>query len=70
VTALLPEISRLPGNSAPLLEFDVTENPFRDDVVRGEPFTLRNGRVAVPDGLGLGIDIDEDALRRYGAQCG
>ena len=70
VTALLPEISRLPGNSAPLLEFDVTENPFRDDIVHGEPFTLRNGCVAVPDGLGLGIDIDEDALRRYGAQCG
>jgi len=70
VCALLPEISRLPGNASPLLEFDVTENPFRDNVVLGDPFVLRDGRVAVPSGAGLGIDIDEDALRRYGAQCG
>ena len=70
VTALLPEISRMPGNAAPLLEFDVTENPFRDDVVLGDPFALRDGCVAVPSRPGLGIEIDEDALRHYGAQCG
>ena len=57
-------------NAQPLLEFDVTENPFRDDLVIGDPFALRDGRVTVPDGPGLGIEIDEDALRRYAAQCG
>jgi D-galactarolactone cycloisomerase len=67
---LLPDVSRLPGNAEPLLEFDVTESPFRDNVVVGEPFALRQGRVAVPGGPGLGITIDEDAVRRYGAQSG
>jgi D-galactarolactone cycloisomerase len=70
VTALLPEISRMPGNAAPLLEFDVSENPFREDDIVGTPFELQDGRVAVPSGPGLGIEIDETALRRYGAQCG
>jgi len=70
VNAVLPEISRMPGNAPPLLEFDVTENPFRDDVVVGDPFVLRDGCVRVPDGPGLGIEIDEAALRRYRAQFG
>jgi D-galactarolactone cycloisomerase len=70
VCALLPEISRMRGNAEPLLEFDVTENPFRDTVALGEPFALRDGRVAVPSAPGLGIEIDEGALRGYGAQCG
>jgi D-galactarolactone cycloisomerase len=70
VNAVLPEISRMPGNAPPLLEFDVTENPFRDDVVVGDPFALRDGCVRVPDGPGLGIEIDEDSLPRYGAQFG
>ncbi len=69
VCALLPALSRLPGNAEPLLEYDVTDNPFRDDVVLGDPFALRDGMVSVPQGAGLGIQIDEDALRRYGAQC-
>lgn len=70
VNAVLPEISRMPGNAQPLLEFDVTENPFRDDVVVGDPFALHHGAVRVPDGPGLGIEIDEEVLRRYGAQFG
>jgi D-galactarolactone cycloisomerase len=68
VNAVLPEISRMPGNAPPLLEFDVTENPFRDSVVVGDPFALVDGCVRVPDGPGLGIEIDEDALWRYRAQ--
>lgn len=70
VCTLLPEMSRLRGSAEPLLEFDVTENPFRDNVVVGDPFALHDGRVAVPSAPGLGIDIDEDALRGYGAQSG
>jgi D-galactarolactone cycloisomerase len=63
--ALLPEPSRMPGVEAPLLECDVTENPFRDSVVVGEPFALRDGWVALPTAPGLGVEIDEQALRRY-----
>jgi len=70
VNALLPDISRMAGNAQPLLEFDVTENPFRDNVVVGDPFVLESGCLRVPDGPGLGIEIDEEALQRYGAQWG
>ncbi|MBV9580564.1 MAG: mandelate racemase/muconate lactonizing enzyme family protein, partial [Chloroflexi bacterium] len=65
VAALLPEPSRMPDVEPPLLELDVTENPFRDAVVRNSPFQLRDGAVAVPTAPGLGIEIDEPTLRRY-----
>jgi D-galactarolactone cycloisomerase len=65
VAALLPEPSRMPGVDAPPVELDVTENPFRDDVVGGAPFALHDGHLDVPTAPGLGVDIDETALRRY-----
>jgi D-galactarolactone cycloisomerase len=65
LAALLPEPSKMPGVDAPLLEYDVTENPFRDNVVLGEPFALREGCVAVPAAAGLGVEIDEQRLRSY-----
>src|SRR5262249_22307534 len=65
VCALLPEPPRLAGNEAPMLEFDVTDNPFRTEVCRGDPFALHDGCVRVPDSPGLGIDVDEAALRGY-----
>jgi len=32
------------------------------DVVRGEPLTFADGAVRVPDGPGLGVELDRDAL--------
>jgi L-alanine-DL-glutamate epimerase-like enolase superfamily enzyme len=43
----------------------VTENSFRTEVCVGEPFALRDGYVELPSAPGLGIEIDEAALRRY-----
>ena len=48
----------------PWLEFDQTENPFRMAIVK-QPFVLENGFVDVPDGPGLGIEIDRAALERF-----
>lgn len=48
-----------------LLEYDLGENPLRDQLLR-TPLLARDGVVAVPDGPGLGIEIDEEALARYG----
>jgi D-galactarolactone cycloisomerase len=48
----------------PLLEFDQSEHPVRMAVLR-EPIVQRDGWVAVPDGPGLGIEIDRDALDRF-----
>jgi D-galactarolactone cycloisomerase len=70
VASLLPEPSRMPGVDAPRIELDVTENPFRDDVVSGAPFQLKDGALEVPSAPGLGIDIDETALRRYATHAG
>jgi len=67
IVALLPDPSRLPGFEAPMLEFDVTENPFRTELL-AEPLALAaDGTVAVPSGPGLGITVDEAVLRRHAA---
>jgi L-alanine-DL-glutamate epimerase-like enolase superfamily enzyme len=60
----------MPGVDAPPVEFDITENPFRDDVVVGDPFRLVDGYLEVPPGPGLGVEIDESALRHYAAHSG
>jgi len=44
-----------------------------EDVVVGEPFTFTGGAVRVPDGPGLGVELDRDALARLHEQylaCG
>ncbi len=48
----------------PLLEFEQCENPFRDRLSR-EPIVQRRGKVAVPTGAGLGIEIERSVLDRY-----
>jgi D-galactarolactone cycloisomerase len=65
VAALLPDSSRLPGNDAPEVEYDVTENPFRTELLVGNPFELHDGFLNVPTGPGLGVELDERVLHRY-----
>jgi L-alanine-DL-glutamate epimerase-like enolase superfamily enzyme len=48
-----------------VLELDQTPNALRDELVT-TPMTLdADGTVALPDGPGLGITLDEDAVARY-----
>lgn len=54
----------VPFQNAPVLEFDTTDNPLRSEVVV-ESFDLVDGAVAVPQGSGLGVTVDEGAVRRY-----
>ena len=61
--ALLPDPTRSPSTPAPLLEYDVAENPFRDEVLQ-EPIRLEDGWVDVPNGPGLGVEVDEEYVRR------
>lgn len=49
-----------------LLEYDLGDNPLRTELLKS-PIAAKDGVVAVPDGPGLGIEIDEDALARYAA---
>lgn len=62
LAASLQVIATIPG--APMLEFDRTPNPLREDIV-AEPITNRGDTVPIPDGPGLGIRVDEDALERF-----
>jgi D-galactarolactone cycloisomerase len=48
----------------PMLEFEQTPNPLRDALAR-EPIVQRRGVVAVPDGPGLGIEVDREVLARF-----
>ncbi|OJF92322.1 mandelate racemase/muconate lactonizing enzyme family protein [Pararhizobium antarcticum] len=48
----------------PILEFDRTDNPFRQAVVHS-PIEHVNGVVQIPDAPGLGIEINRDALEQF-----
>ena len=37
---------------------------YTDDLIK-EPFAFADGEVAVPDGPGMGIDVDEAKIERY-----
>jgi len=48
------------------LEHHFTDLPYWDDFVTGIPKPIiQNGYIAVPDGPGLGIDLNEDAIRAH-----
>lgn len=52
-----------PYVNEPVLEFDQTPHAIRENLTA--KFDVRDGRVAVPVGPGLGIDVDPDVLRRF-----
>ena len=65
LNSLLPQhFPGFAGGDEPMLEFDVYENPFRTEIVT-KKFELKNGFFDVPTGPGLGIEIDEDLVRKY-----
>src|SRR5262249_61524763 len=72
LAASLQLIACLPHNppglvpAQPLLEFDQSEHPIRMAVLR-EPIVQRDGWVPIPDGPGLGIEVDRAALAAFKA---
>lgn len=48
----------------PMLEFDRTEHPIRQALLT-TPIEHRKGMVRVPDGPGLGIEIDRTVLKQF-----
>jgi D-galactarolactone cycloisomerase len=50
----------------PMLEFDRTEHPIRQALLQ-QPIEHVRGVVQVPQGPGLGIEVDRDALKRFAA---
>jgi D-galactarolactone cycloisomerase len=50
--------------SPPMLEFEQCENPFRDHLAT-EPIVQVNGVVKIPQGPGLGIEVDRAVIDKY-----
>ena len=48
----------------PVVEFDRTRNPLRDKLLH-DNFVLERGALLVPQGLGLGVKINEEVLAKY-----
>jgi L-alanine-DL-glutamate epimerase-like enolase superfamily enzyme len=48
----------------PYLEYNVTDNPLRTDLLVA-PIRPQRGMVSVPEGPGLGIELNEATLKRY-----
>ncbi|WP_158964967.1 mandelate racemase/muconate lactonizing enzyme family protein [Chachezhania sediminis] len=63
MAALVPNPPRV-NPVEPIVEFDRTPNPFRQAIVTA-PIEHENGWVAIPDGPGLGIEIDRAALKEF-----
>lgn len=68
LAATLQVIAMLPEDSdqkvGVVLEFDMSENPFRTDLSRNQ-FKLEDGFVKIPDAPGLGVEIDRERVLRY-----
>lgn len=48
----------------PMLEYDQSAHPFRQDLIFGA-ITMQAGRVPIPTGPGIGVEVDRDVIARY-----
>ena len=59
--AILHAVSGIPGFSLPI---DTAYYGWDEDVIEN-PLTIEDGAMPVPDGPGLGVTVDRDAIDRY-----
>jgi len=62
LAASLQVLAAAPGD--PMLEFDRTPNPIREEL-SASPVTNDGNAVPIPDDPGLGVEIDRDVLDRF-----
>ncbi len=62
--AALPDMPPALRPIPPMLEFEQTPNPLRDELAR-EPIRQHHGIVRIPEGPGLGIEVDREVLARW-----
>jgi D-galactarolactone cycloisomerase len=64
LVSLLPPLSSSLHPEEPMAEIGPEENPFMDQVVVS-PLEFKGGRMTVPTGPGLGVEIDEKKLASF-----
>ncbi|GGG01847.1 mandelate racemase/muconate lactonizing enzyme family protein [Paenibacillus abyssi] len=57
----------VPLQNEPIVEYDRNPNPLRDELLK-TPITLQKGKVLVPQHPGLGIEVNLDAISKYGSE--
>jgi len=62
--AALPDCPACLVPISPMLEYEQTFNPFRDEL-SVEPIQHHDGIVNIPQGPGLGIQVNPDVINRY-----
>jgi len=62
--AALPVTHHNLSPQQPLLEFDTSSHPFRDELT-DTPVNMDKGQVAIPNAPGLGIQINNSVIERY-----
>jgi D-galactarolactone cycloisomerase len=65
VLAGLPDTTKSPASEKPLLEYDMTENPFRDHLLSTPLKMSSDGWFDIPKGPGLGVDVDEAFVAKH-----
>ena len=51
-------------DNSSIMELDCTCNPLRTELLK-QPFEMKNGTLRPPEGPGLGIDLNPEALEKY-----
>jgi L-alanine-DL-glutamate epimerase-like enolase superfamily enzyme len=49
---------------AVFIEFNTSQGPLSRELVK-EPLSLRDGYLAVPNGPGLGVEVNEQVIEKY-----
>jgi D-galactarolactone cycloisomerase len=63
--ATLPPTPLSLNPEEPMLEYDRSTHPFRENLIGGAISTM-TGNVPVPQGPGIGVEVDREVLERYG----
>jgi D-galactarolactone cycloisomerase len=63
--ATLPPTPLSMNPEEPMLEYDTSSHPFRQDLIGGA-VRMTDGKVRVPQNPGIGVEVDRDTLERYG----
>jgi len=69
VIAALPVTHHALFPAEPILEYDQSEHPFRQELMT-ESIEMENGRVIIPDRPGLGVTVNRELIARFAIASG